>query len=313
MATRYLARLIACTAVALASCGTLPDAKPFADATSSLAASVGPSGKAITDSMAEAGSVVPSDQATYDALIKSFNTAWRARVAAIQGAATYSESIANLVDAGKKGGEAAGDAADALRSLVESAGIPIAAPAFGVAADLVRFLAERIAIVRASASLEAATARAQPAVDRVAEQIVADIDSGLRPILQSAYKNVTSGIKSGYEEDDNFDQQLRRRRTKLRVETQTDAAKRPELQALDVSQAHVAVSLAERDRKLDQAAAAYRTRRALLDALSSATLSWAQAHRDLAVAIQDKRKVSVAELVATIEQLKALTRKVREL
>lgn len=313
MVDRVLAGLLAAVSVWLAGCGTLPDATPFADATVTLASSVRASGKAITDSMTEAGSVVPGDKAGYDKLIADFDAAWSARIAAAQGAVAYSEAIAELIAAGNEGGETAGKAADSLKLLVESAGIPIAAPAFGVAADLVRFLVQRIAIVRASQSLETAIARAQPAVDRVAEHVVNETEAQLKPILGRIYKNIASGIRGAYGEEADFDTQLRKQRQQVRKEVLKDPTQLPRLQEIDRSQAQVAAALAERDRKLDQAAAAYKTRLALLNALSSATLAWAQAHRDLAVAVREKRQVSVTELLATIDELKALTRKVREL
>jgi hypothetical protein len=313
MVAKVLAGLLACTSVVLAGCGTLPDATPFADATVSLATSVRASGKAITDSMGEAGSVVPGDKAAYDKLIAKFDAAWSVRIAAAQGAVAYSEAIVGLVAAGNQGGETAGKAADSLKVLAESAGIPVAAPAIGVAGDLARFLGQRIAIVRASDSLETALASAQPAVDRVAEHIVHETEAQLKPILTQVHKNIASGIKEPYDGDADFDGQLQKRREQVRELVLKDQTQLPKLEEFDRSQARVAAALAERDRKLDQAAAAYKARLALLNALSSATLAWAQAHRDLAVAVREKRKVSVTELLATIDELKALTRKVREL
>ena len=77
--------------------------------------------------------------------------------------------------------------------------------------------------------------------------------------------------------------------------------------------ATVAARLQERDRRLDQAAAAYKARLQLVAALSTTTLAWAQAHRDLADAVLQKRRVDVAELLRTVGELQALSKKVSEL
>ena len=81
----------------------------------------------------------------------------------------------------------------------------------------------------------------------------------------------------------------------------------------DQALASLRTRLAERDRLLAEASMAYKARLQLLNALSAATLTWAQAHRDLAVAVKQKRKVTVAELQATITELKSHAKKVSEL
>jgi hypothetical protein len=192
-------------------------------------------------------------------------------------------------------------------------GIPLASPALGVAGDIARFLFDRIAIVRASRSLEDAVAQAQPAVDRIAEHLASETERQLKPLLKRTYDNVVSGIRSNYEEDDNFAASFRSRQTALRAELLKDSAKVTQLQEFDRIQANVATSLRERDQKIDQATLAYRARLQLINALSNATVAWAAAHRDLSAAIREKRTVSAAELQETVIELKELIRKVRAL
>ena len=76
-------------------------------------------------------------------------------------------------------------------------------------------------------------------------------------------------------------------------------------------QAVVSARLKERDQQLDQAAANFKARLQLINALSTATRAWAAAHRDLASAIAEKRTVNATELQETIIELKELIRKVR--
>ena len=75
----------------------------------------------------------------------------------------------------------------------------------------------------------------------------------------------------------------------------------------------VSAKLKERDQKLEQAAAAYRARLQLINALSTSTAAWATAHRDLASAIREKRRVNAVELQETVSDLRELVKKVRAL
>ena len=58
-------------AILVAGCGTLPDGKPFADATGTWSASVKTSGQALSDSLRDAGSVEPKDKDSYEKNVKA--------------------------------------------------------------------------------------------------------------------------------------------------------------------------------------------------------------------------------------------------
>lgn len=298
----------------VAGCGSLPDAKPFADATSTLSASVKTSGQALTDSMRDAGSVLPQDQAAYDKNVKDFNAAWEVRIKAAEGAVAYSNSIADVIAAARETRDTINRVGDSLGALAGAAGIALpAAPVIGVAKDIGEFVASRIATVRASKNLEEAVAQAQPAVDKIAEHLVAETNKNLKPILEDVYKNIASGIKQSYDADDSFAKILNVRLTQARTDALKDLSKAPALQEFDRMQSVVSVRLKERDQKLDQAAANYKARLQLINSLSTATMAWAAAHRDLASAITEKRKVNATELQETVIELKELIRKVRAL
>jgi hypothetical protein len=306
-----LAVVIVC--LVLAACGSLPDARPFADATGTWSASVRASGQALVDSLRDVGSVVPEDRNQYEKDIKEFEDAWSARAKAAQGAVAYSSSIADLIASAGEAGATVTRAANSLTALAGAAGISLAAPGVEVAGDIARFLADRIAIVRASGNLEEAVAQAQPAIDRIADHLVSETNRQLKPTLERAYKNLASGIRQQYEADSNFAGALEKRLQQARTDALADPSKSPKLQELDRMLGTVSGKLKERDQKLDQAGASYRARLQLVNALSAATVAWAAAHRDLAGAIREKRQVSAAELQETIGDLKELTKKVRAL
>jgi hypothetical protein len=317
MEERMKANLDALTIVLFSAlvtgCGTLPDARPFADATNALSVAVKSSGQALVDSLRDAGSVAPSDKDEYEKIIKDFEAAWSFRVKAAQGAVAYSDAIVDLIAAGKEGAETVKRVGDSLQALAGAINVPLAAPAVGVIGDIARFLLDRIAIVRASKTLEEAVAQAQPAIDRIAEHLADESDSKLKPTLKRAYDNIVSGIKSQYDADNDFAASFSKKRAELRQKAINDSKLIPQLQEFDRVQTTVAISLKERDQKIDQATAAYKARLQLVNALSTATTTWATAHRYLASAIREKRKVNVAELQETVVDLKELIRKVRAL
>lgn len=299
--------------ILVAGCGTLPDGKPFADATGTWAASVKTSGRALSDSLRDAGSVELKDKKLYEENVKAFEKAWSVRVNAAQGVVAYSYAIVDLIAASKESSETIKKAGDALSGLAAAVNIPLAAPVVGVAGDLARFVLDRIAIVRASKRLEEALAQAQPAVDRITEHLVIEADEQLKPTLKNAYDNMISSIKSQYDADNDFAEQFSKKQTELRTAMLSDPTKIAQLQEFDKVQMTVSARLKERDQKIDQASAAYKARLQMVNALSTATVAWASAHHDLASAIKEKRKVNTAELQETITDLRELIKKVRAL
>jgi hypothetical protein len=306
-----LAAAIVC--LLLAACGSLPDARPFADATGTWSASVKASGQALADSLRDAGSVEPADKNAYEQDIKKFEEAWSARIKAAQGAVAYSSSIADVVAAAGETGQTVNKVADSLGALAGASGITLAGPTVSVVSDVAKFVGAQVAIVRVSRKLEDAVAQAQPAVDSIAEHLVSESDRQLKPTLERAHKNIASGIKQQYDADSNFAAAVAKRLEQARTDALKDPAKAASLQELDRMLAAVGGRLKERDQRLDQAAASYKARLQLINALSTTTLAWAAAHRDLAGAIRDKRKVNAAELQETIGDLRDLIKKVRAL
>lgn len=300
-------------AAAVTGCGTLPDARPFAEASQTLATAAASAGQAVADSLGEAGALADGDDAAYKARADRFRAAWGERLAATRAVATYAESIADLISAGQEGGETVKKVGDSLSTLAGALNIPLASPAVGVVGDVARFLADRIALVRASDRLETALAQAQPAVDRLAERIAAESDQQLRALLADSFKNQRTAIHDQFGSEEDQLQQMGKRRLQLLQESLNNSAALPALLQQDQAVATLRSRLAERDRRIAAASAAYKARLQLLTALSAATASWAQAHRDLAVAVKQKRKVSVAELQTTITELKALSKKVSDL
>ena len=311
---KHLFRALAGLALAagLLGCGTLPDAQPFADATNALSSSVKTSGQAVSDSLRDTGGIVPlAESAFYEKKAQELDTAWKDRVKATQGAVAYSMALADLVAAGKSGADTAKKLSDNVGALATAAGIPIAAPLADTLGDIARFLLERIAIIRSSEKLEDAVQQAQPAIDKIAAHLAVESAEQLKPLLDAAYKNSISGIKSKYDADSNFSAKLSEQRDKIRESVLKDQKKVSELQEFDQLQESLDARLRERDKKIDVASQAFKTRLALVNALGASAGTWAAAHRDLANAIREKRKVTVTELQDTVTEIRDLIKKVR--
>jgi hypothetical protein len=284
------------SAVFLAGCGTLPDAKPFADATGALSASAKASGQALTDSLREAATVLPDDRGAYERNIASFESSWNVRTRALQGAADYSNAIAGLISASDKSSEAAVNVAGLLSTLANSFGVPVAGAAASVATDIGSFVWQRISIVKASRSLEQAMIEAQPAVDAMAQQLVANGEQHLKPTLTAIHKNILSGIRARYDADANLAAAFDQRHKLLRQQALKDSRRLGELEQFEHVKTSLDARMAERDAKLEQAAATYRARLQLINALSVAVQSWAHAHSDLAVAVRKNARYPLSNL-----------------
>lgn len=297
----------------LTACGTLPDAQPFQDASRALSSAVRSSGQAFGDSLDEAAANAPDSAAKYEQVKTSFDQAWAVRVAAADAAVDYSTSVSDLVSAARTSGDSVKKLSDALQGLATASGIPLAQATVSTGTDIARFLVAQIAIVRASQKLEDAMAAAQPAVDRIAAQMNDDLNARLIPSMGDAYKNNVSAIKRKYDADENFAQSFSARRIDMRMKVLNKAADASKLVELDQVQDAVNASLQARDKALNQLSLAYTTRLRLLRSLASATTVWADSHRELARAIQDRRKVDVTRLQDAIATVRAITEKLEAL
>ncbi|QYY33783.1 hypothetical protein K2O51_33600 (plasmid) [Cupriavidus pinatubonensis] len=313
MTRRTAGYFLLCAFLLLTACGTLPDAQPFQDATRSLSSAVKASGQAFDDSLDEATANSPANATQYGQLKKTFDQAWAARIAAAEGAVDYSNAVAELVSAARTSEDSVSKLSDALQGLATASSIPLAQVTASTGTDIARFLVAQIAVVRTSQKLDDAMTAAQPAVDRIAARINQDLNDQLIPSMTDVYKNNVGAIKRKYTADDNFAQSFSFRRDDMRKKVLNKEADASRLVDLDRVQDTVNTSLKARDKELDQLSTAYATRLRLLRLLASATTVWADSHRELARAIQDKRKVDVSRLQEAIMTVRAITQKLEAL
>jgi hypothetical protein len=298
-------------------CATLPDGKPFADATGVWSATVKTSGQAVADSLHGVSGVSAEEQARYKKTADDFDAAWAVRLKAVDGVVAYSSAMSDLIGASRETDGAVQKVGDAVQGLAAAVNIPLAGPAVEVTSDVARFLLAQIALVRAAKQLEQSITAAQPAVDRIAEQLAVESKS-LIGLVNGSYLNLVSAINESYLEEAKFARAFQKKQLELGTALLAapgpiDSVKLAQLQDMDKIRMNALARLAERDQKLEQAAAAFKTRLQMINGLTTATNAWAAAHRDLAGAVRQKRKVNPAQLQETIADLKELIKKVRAL
>jgi len=182
VSARFVTRNLIVAAVSLmaTACTTLPDVKPFADATASLSTAAGSQYREIEselDSLEVERAPGDSDQvhkalvAAKDNAGKAFKANRQAFDAMLAAMVTYSEKLASLAAAGKEGAEAANSLLDTFQgfaSLAGVSGIP-AGPLAKPITDGFKLIADEVTKRQAAASLSQAVEAAQPGVDKVAE------------------------------------------------------------------------------------------------------------------------------------------------
>lgn len=301
----------------LGGCATAPDGKPFADATGVWAATVKTSGQAVADSLRSAPGGSAAEAASSQKLADEFGAAWAVRVRAVDGVVLYSDALVDLVAASADTDATVKKVGDAVQGLAVAANIPLAGTAVEAGSDIARFLLAQIANVRAAKQLEQSILAAQPAVEQIAGQIEKD-GKHLIGLIDAAYKNQVSVINEGYSEDAKLARALQRKQLELgglltSSAGAVDPLKLSQMQEMDKIRASALARLAEREQKLGQAAIAHKAQLQMISGLSTATSAWLAAHRDLANAVQQKRKINVTQLQETIGELKELIKKVRAL
>jgi hypothetical protein len=159
--------LLAVLLAMLTGCGSLPDLRPLADATSELQSSTALLGSEVSASLTGTCRVGQQD----DDCRKIFETAWAARVDALGAIAKYTDSLAQIAAAGESGAEAAQQVGDSVNQLL---GVLGQAPLSDVITSTAVKLYEQVANVRATNSMADAVDKATPIVSQMVSLLQAD-------------------------------------------------------------------------------------------------------------------------------------------
>jgi hypothetical protein len=302
----------------LAGCRTLPDAgvHAFADSTATLQATLATAGQAAVQDVADLHGDSADSQKTAATLAADLKGQWDRRNRALAALNRYAVSLAGLVDAGKTGQANATTFVDALRALVDTAGV--AAPQDAAAVDAVLKGAEvvygHVARSIAAGEIRRAVEQADPIVAAVADLIAQDLQS-LRGIAVASGRTVLTNLKTDSDIGPTF-QTYRRKREELTkralgIDHPEEAA--DQLTKLTATMAALRNDPDYRDyaARVDAASRATAAQVDLLDQAALTTRAWAAAHHDLVLALRQRRPASVAELTQFTNDLYQIYRDYR--
>ena len=168
----------------LSGCPSLPDVRPFAEATAEVDLAVNEihdfvvtdlkeistHAKSLKDSNGE-----PYDTQKLDEVTQIFSDEWNKRASVTAAMVAYSDSLAAIVNAGKSGADSARDLANAANGFL--AIVPNLGAIPDTIIDLSAWLKDKIDVIRANRSLHEAMRDAHPVVDQIADILVDDFDS----------------------------------------------------------------------------------------------------------------------------------------
>lgn len=296
---------ISCVALAAAlvqGCGSLPDTGSFVDASVQLRSALASSGAVVAGEL---------DRAKQKDEARKLRDLWGRVNGAADAMAAYSESVGGIVSAGKAGSESVRQIADAGAKLASAVNV-VLGPSVQGAARLVGEAYNKIAEARAAKALDEALQNMQPAVERVSELVVLQLDD-LHVILVNSSALVTDAIEDPYSKEISYLNQLRDERRELYARRPFSAATSQQLQQLDAAERTIRAKLEPMEKQKGAAEERLKTGRALIATARQAVMDWSSTHHQLLGAARAGRNVDPRALLQTITELRELLRKAREL
>lgn len=308
---------IALLAAGAAACTPLPDTSGYTAASSQLKQSAVAVGTVMHDELARTTDQIPGEEnrARLAAATTSFDNAWHDTVGSLSAMADYAQSVEDLTNAGNHGADSARQLSQSVLSLAGAVGIVPGAAVAGAAVDTLALLNSAVANIRASRSLTASLAAANPIVrdiaGRVTDQVnnaeatfnalisqqraqadiafsdVHDLDAALRPMELAAAARAAGGA--------------------------ADSGSTAELARLRDARALLAPRVAEYQAAQDAIAARERAGRDLFLATKTALQNWAESHDRLVRAVQERRPVTFQSLLAASQDVRSLVQRWRDL
>lgn len=287
----------------LAGCGSVPDAGRLVDASVQLHSAIGASGSAVATELRAA---------RLDETAQQFAAAWTHTERSVAGLVQYAEALGGIVRAGREGGELVQRVAAAGSELAAAVGLGLPAAGLAAAVDVGAQVYRQIALVRAAQSLDESLARMQPAVDRIAELIVGQLEDAA-VILAAASQLEAVNLRREFADDTGYRDALQRERRALYAPGPLTPTTAERLQQIDRAERIVAARLQPMERQLAAGARRLAQSTQLIAAAQQAVRDWAGAHRQLRRAVSESRTLDPAALLHSVEELRVLVRKVREI
>ena len=288
----------------LGACASLPYVAPLVDATSQYRAAI-----------VATGTVVDTELRAIDATedATAFAKAWAVRIQATDALLNYSRALASIEASGAQGAQAARSVADAVGGLALAVGVALPpAAAVATVTDTTAFVYGQVAGVRASMALGEALRKATPGVDRIVSVMAKDL-SDAQAIFDTANRQARTRIRLKYDAESAYLKDLGDERKAIYGKAQRTRADDERLLQLD--RLVEATRSWREPKEADERALDIRLRTGdqLFGAARGALTAWSLAHRDLAFAVESGRKVDAGALIASVEEMRGLIKRIQAL
>ena len=329
-AVRFVGLLLS---LALTACGTLPDVKPFADATATIHSGMRSVGDAAVERVEEniayysiragqtkdatAKALFEDSKNKQAAELKKLKPNFEVIVKAGGAFVDYADSLQGIVAAANSSMDSARNFTAAVNRLGTAlTGDPLITKVMG---EVAARLFKELATFQASRSLEAAMEQAAPTINEVAGELKKVVNTSRGVFSETArlqgYDEVNNELKRKYGFDRSFRRQIVAERerafAKISGDCATSCATPKEIENLksldqlyDRTQAFAAEDAAGMQ-KVDEY---FARQRALLARVEVALDAWRDAHSNLLTAVKEKRQFNARQLVEVAQDIKDIIR-----
>lgn len=305
---RIVTGLIACTLLFIGGCASPPDASSLVKASAELRTGVIQTGTLIAADLEQAGE---EDRAN------RLRAEWKQPVQSATAMMNYSESLEQIVSAGKEGASAAQAVANAGEQLAQGVGIVLPqAMGAAVVTDAAAFIYGNIATARAKSSLKEILTAMQPAVERIASEVDKQlVEIGKLPPLAYRARRLKLVQQTEYRDEIGYLNYLESSRRKLYKPVTSPKEKVPpneaEIERIDKVEQIVRVKLAPMYAEQQADAERLKQELELVANVRQAIIDWADGHRALVRAVTSGGAVDPAALEASVVNIRRLIIAVR--
>lgn len=293
----YFTFLVLISTTLLTGC-SLPNLKPFADATAELHTAVLGTDSNVRKTLSEAGAQKKAQELGKELAV---------RITAMKAVVNYTDSLANITEAGRTGSDNAGKLAGAVDGFLGALSAPTLSSNY---VAIAKSLYGVVASVRAAHSFSQAVEKADPAIQAMAEILIADFNV-LESLLAQSSVPVQLALlnKSNNSEVVNYRVQLEKKRRQIEkalAANPSDAAKVKEIKEIN------ALIEMTRDRydpyisQLNEIKQRINSQISLVKKSRDGIRQWADIHAGLAVSVKEGLPPNSRLLAATVIEIREL-------
>jgi hypothetical protein len=317
----------------LGGCTSLPDTSGYTAATIQVSQAVATTGDVVKGELLSA--INANATTVSNESVKNFEVTWAATMRSLDAMVAFAQSIEQIVDAGNKGAESAKQVADSVKNLVDTVKVDALT---GASATVVELSADTVAFVYgeynkyvAAKSLEEALEKSGPSMAKITALVQAQIADARRlfveqieaqvQLLQTpaqtpddAGRRFGNWIKRHGQLDETSEQATQLLVRGIKNNTPNEITKAKAMIAdVETGQKMIAPRLAEYEAKIHVIRQREKAGRSILGTAENAVAAWGEAYQQLAIAVKERKSVSMESLTAAVVEIRTLTQRWREL